>query len=207
MNILRKALLTGACLTVLTVPAWAQPKPTQVDTVVQSRTATYHAGIIGFAPAASATDFFTITGSATMVIRVKQLECTGTSTAAASTSVQLVRRSAVDTTGTSTVQAGVPSDTNDPAVSTATVRAYTANPGALGTIVGQAMRTGVLTTTTVASSPIETTPQFGWTFGLNNDKEPTLRGVTQVLALNANAATFSAGSSINCDVLYTETPN
>lgn len=206
MNALRNTLLVGACLAVLASPAWAQPKPMSVAATIPARVATYHAGILGLVPAASGTDFFTIQGSATNVVRVKSIECSGTTTAAATIAVQMVRRSTADTTGTSTTLSMVPSDTSDPA-STALVKAYTVNPGALGTIVGGPIRTGMLTTTTVASSAIEQTPQLGWVFGLNNDKEPTLRGVAQTLALNLNAASISAGALIACDVEYTETLN
>lgn len=203
MNTVRKALLIGACLAVLTAPAWAQIKPNTTDATYPARIATYHAGIVGLVPPASATDFFTIQGSATTVVRVKSIECSGTTTAAASIAVQLVRRSTANTTGTSTSPSLVPSDTTDPA-GTALVKAYTANPGALGTIVGGPLRAGILTTTTLASSPIEQTPALGWTFGMNNDKEPTLRGVAQTLALNLNGASISAGALLTCDVEWIE---
>lgn len=206
MNTLRKALMVGACLAVLSASAWAQPRGQQTDITIPSRVATYSAGILGLVPAASGTDFFTIQGSATQVVRVKSIECSGTTTAAASIAVQMVRRSTADTTGTSTSPALVPLDTTDPA-GTALVKAYTANPGALGTIVGGPIRVGILTTTTVASSAIEQTPPLGWTFGLNNDKEPTLRGVAQTLALNLNGASISAGALIGCDVTWTESAN
>lgn len=206
MNTLRKALMVGACFAALSASAWAQPRPQELYGSIPARVATYSAGIVGLVPPASATDFFTIQGSATGVVRVKAIECSGTTTAAASIAVQLVRRSTANTTGTSTSPALVPSDPLDPA-SGASVKAYTANPGALGTIVGGPMRTGVLTTTTLASSPIEQTPALGWTFGMNNDKEPTLRGVAQTLALNLNGASISAGALLTCDVTYTETPN
>lgn len=203
MNILRKALLAGACLAVLISPATAQIKPNGVTATIPARVATYYAAIVGLVPASSATDFFTITGAASTVVRVKQITCSGTTTAAATIALQLVRRSAVDTTGTSTAPSVVPADPND-AAGLAVVKAYTANPGALGAIVGGPMRIGNLTTTTVASSAVETTPPLTWTFGLNNDKEPTLRSATQVLAVNANAASFSAGGLINCDIVWTE---
>jgi hypothetical protein len=69
------------------------------------------------------------------------------------------------------------------------------------------MRVAQLTTTTAASSPIETTPPFGWSFGLANDKEIVLRGATQMVALNANAVSFSTGTALACDVSFTESPN
>lgn len=205
MNSLRKALIASACFAVLSVPAFAVG-PTASVVTLPTRVATYSAGILGLVPAASGTDFFTIQGSATTVVRVKSIECSGTTTAAASIAVQLVRRSAANTTGTSTSPALVPNDPNDPA-GTALVKAYTVNPGALGAIVGGPMRTGSLVTTTVASAAIEQTPPLGWTFGLNNDKEPTLRGVAQTLALNLNGASISAGALIACDITWTESPN
>lgn len=206
MHTLRKTLMASACLAVLSTGAFAQGRPQSTVADIPARVATYSAGILGLVPAASGTDFFTIQGSATTVVRVKNIECSGTTTAAASIAVQVVKRSAADTTGTSTSPAMVPMDPNDGAA-TALVKAYTANPGALGAIVGGPIRTGVLTTTTVASSAIEQTPPLGWTFGLNNDKEPTLRGVAQTLALNLNGASISAGALLGCSVTWTEYTN
>ena len=206
MNSFRKALLVSGMLSALVTPALAVG-PTEVTVSTPQRVATYSAAIFGLAPAASATDFVTLIGSATQVVRVKMIECSGTTTASASIPLQLVRRSAIDTTpGTSTTPPVVAHDTND-AAGTAVMRAYTANPAALGAIVGGPMRTGVLSTPSLATSTIDAMPPMNWSFGSNiNDKEIVLRGVAQTLAINAGAASFSAGAAINCDIEWTESP-
>ena len=163
---------------------------------------TYRATILGLVPAASATDFFTITGSATTQVAVREMGCTGTSTAAGSLAVQLMKRSAVNTTGTSTNPTAVPMSSAN-AAATAVVAAYTANPGGLGTAVGP-IASGLLGTVPPASAGGGGL-YFRWS---PNDiqQAPTLIGATQVLAMNANAASFTAGASLNCFVVWTESP-
>lgn len=204
----RYALLSGAALVALTSPAIAQPRPTGgIVATIETRTPTYHAGVVGFTPAASATDFLTLTGSATNVVRVKEVECTGTSTANGNIPVRLVRRTTANSGGTLVAMPPLSSDTTDSAA-TAVASYYTANPATLGTLVANSMfRNGLLSTVVAASATVETTPMFGWQFGqYQNDKEITLRGVAQVLALNAAATSFPAGSAISCDIEWTETP-
>jgi hypothetical protein len=90
---------------------------------------TYSAAKVGLVPAASATDIFTITGSASKIIRVTHIEITATTTAAtaAALDILLLKRNVANTGGTSTGSpTPVPHDINAPAVS-ATVLAYTAN--------------------------------------------------------------------------------
>jgi hypothetical protein len=47
---------------------------------------------------------------------------------------------------------------------------------------------------------------YPWTqnYGLQNDKEDVLRGVNQIFALNANATSFAAGTSLDCWIEWTE---
>lgn len=206
MRYLRRALLASACLMALVSTAHAQGRPQSVAVNIPQRVATYHASITGLAPAASTTDFFTLTGSATAVVRVKYLECSGISTANANNLVTLLRRTTANTAGTATNPPAVPSDSNDTAA-TAVVAAYTANP-TLGTTVANAfIRAGRLSTVTAATATVETTPPLFWAFGMQNDKEITLRGATQVLALNGAGVSFSAGAALNCDIEWIESPN
>lgn len=165
------------------------------------RRITYSAIITGLAPAASATDFLTLTGSATKTVRLQRVSCSGTSTAAATAVVQAVTRSTANSAGTATAPAGVPHDTLSPAAS-ATVAAYTANP-TLGTIVGSGIRTGNISTVTVASTAVPARP-LEWNFGRDSAEEIVLRGIAQVFALNGNGASFSAGAALNCDLQWTE---
>lgn len=198
-NRFRSALLAATLLTAIAaVPAQAVG-PVESVVSTPAKFATYSATITGLVPAASATDFFTIKGSATALVSVRQIGCTGTSTAAGSLPVSLILRSTANTTGTSTAPAGVPLDSNDPAA-TAVVAAYTVNPGALGTAIGT-IDNGLLATVVAASSGTN-----GLIFSQTDDtrKHPRLRGVTQTLALNAGAASFTAGTSLSCKVQWTE---
>lgn len=202
INRFRNALMATALFAsamVATVPAFAVG-PIQSNYSTPAKMQTYSAQILALAPASSATDFFTITGSATKTITVRSIGCTGTSTAAGSLAVQLVSRSGADLTGTSTAPTVVPLDSNDVA-GTATVLAYTVNPGTLGTLVG-AIDNGLMGTVAPASAGSN-----GLVFSFNPDdvrQAPVLRGITQVLALNANAASFTAAASLDCKVVWTE---
>lgn len=166
------------------------------------RNATFSAAIHNLAPAASATDFFVISGAAGVTVKVSQIACTGVSTAAATALVDAIVRSTADTTGTSTTLTNVAHDIND-ATGLAVVKAYTANPGALGTSVGL-VRSGLLTTNTLAASAFNSAPLV-WNFGgATGNEEVVLRGATQSLALNANAQSFSAGAALDCSATWTE---
>lgn len=99
---------------------------------------TYSTSVTGLVPATlGATDVFTIqnpAGSGT-VIRIWVVAFSGTALAAVTLDVGIVKRSSFNTGGTATSPATVPHDSlNPPAV--AVVKAYTANPSALGNIVG-----------------------------------------------------------------------
>lgn len=204
----RYALLSTAALAALAASHEANAqRPQQVVATIPTRTATYHAGVVGFTPAASATDFVTLVGSATSVVRVKSLECTGTSTANGSTGVRVVRRTTADTGGTAVAMPVFQSDTTDPTAS-AVASYWTANAATLGTLVANSMfRAGILSTVNPSTVTVESTPMLSWNFGGNNDKEIVLRGVAQVLALNANATSFASGAALTCDLEWTEGPN
>lgn len=193
------ALLAATFLAAAAVPASAVG-PNQTFLQVYPQFQTYSATQAQLTPAASATDFFTITGSATKTVYVKQIGCTGTSTAAASQIITAVKRSTADTLGTSTGSpAVVPLDSLN-AAGTATVLAYTANP-TTGTAVGS-VDTGLLQTLAPASANVN-----GLFFNYSDvsaTQPVVLHGITEVLALNANGASFAAGTSITCKVVWSE---
>lgn len=168
---------------------------------------TYSAAKVGLVPAASATDIFTITGSATKVIRVTHIEIWATTTAAtaAALDVLLLKRSTADTAGTSTGSpTPVPHDINAPAVS-ATVLAYTANP-TLGSIVGTAIRNSKLFQTLATYTATEFPTPIGliWDFGNRPGSAIVLRGIADVLAINLNAISASAGALFDISIEWTE---
>jgi hypothetical protein len=164
--------------------------------------ATYCASITGLASAASATDIFTITGSATKVVRVNRIRVSATQNTVGYTDILLVKRSTANTVGTSTAPTIVSNDSNNPA-GTAVVRAYTANP-TLGTAVGTMRSNKILINTPVPSNAQTAGTQWpvDWTFG-ELGQSIVLRGVAQVLAVNLNGVTL-AGSSFDIAIEFTE---
>ncbi len=87
------------------------------------------------AVASGATDFLTIVGSSTKKIEVLKITLGGLATALTVADIVLLKRSTANSGGTSTAPTAVPLDSNDIAASAA-VKAYTANPATLGTLVG-----------------------------------------------------------------------
>jgi hypothetical protein len=180
-------------------PALAFAAPTSSVVAIPQRVSTYSANFTALVPANNATDFLTISGSATMVVRVKNIQCQGVSTAAATDRLYILDRSTADTGGTFTTAPAVPADTNDVAA-TAVVTGYTANP-TLGTLLG------VYRSEYLGTAPITALPSpypFTQNYGLQNDKEDVLRGTGQILAVNANATSLAAGSSLDCWIEWTE---
>ncbi len=161
---------------------------------------TYSASITGLVLAATATDFFTITGSGTKTVKVTRVELNATATASAIRDFLLLTRSSANTGGTSTAPTRVSHDSNN-AAATATVLAYTVNP-TLGSLVGtirtsniSIIKTGDTTGTTVQTAV--------WDFGTRPSQAITLRGTSQVLSLNFNG-TSAPSSSFNISIEWTE---
>lgn len=195
-----RRLLTASLVT-LSLALIASSAFAQLQTVQPQRRTTYSATIAALAPAASATDFFTLTGSATKTVWVHAAGCSGISTAAAIANVAALKRSTANLTGTSTAPTAVPYDSTS-AAATATVLAYTANPGTLGTLVG-IVRGGRLATDAAATGT--TAPgAVEWRFGDVWTQPVVLRGIAQVFAINGNAASFAAGASLTCWVEWSE---
>lgn len=169
-----------------------------VVTVVDGQKTTYSATITALVGAATATDIFTLTGSATKTVRINHVEISGTQTTSAVRDVLLLRRSTANTGGTSTNPTRVSHDSTN-AAATATVNAYTVNP-TLGTLVGT-IRTGKL--------DIESTNLVGgsdhliFDFGTRPGQAIVLRGIAEVFAVNLNGVT-SAGNSMDVAIEWTE---
>lgn len=183
--------------TLAPMPAVAQVPSVNYTAPFQAQT--YRASISGLVPAASATDFFSISGSASgKQVKINLIRCSGISTAAATSLLNVVKRSALNTAGTSTSPASVRLNSNNVAA-TAVLKAYTANPSALGASIGQ-VDAGYLTTNTLASSAINNT---GLMFSFEN-QNLFINEATTVVALNANATSFSSGTSLDCTIEWTE---
>jgi hypothetical protein len=171
---------------------------TQLDGSRQS----YAASVLNLATATTATDIFTITGSATKTIRIIRIELSGTQNSPGAADFLLIKRSTANTGGTSTTLTNAPYDSTN-AAATATVRAYTANPTALGTSVGM-VRTTTLTIPGIGSGGSTGLQGFYiWDFGGRPSQAIVLRGTTQVFAINLNSTTL-AGSAFDISIEWTE---
>lgn len=148
-------------------------------------------------PAASATDIFTITGSATKTIRVTRISFSGQATATSNVITDIVKRSTANTAGTSAAATAVPHDSTD--ACTATVLSYSVNP-TTGTPVGSVRSEQIVITN--GATPVGDSIGV-WDFTTRNSKGIVLRGVAQVLAINLRGITY-AGAVVAADVEWTE---
>lgn len=152
--------------------------------------ATYVASINGLAPAALATDVFTVTGSATKTIRISKVELNGIQTTAGQVGVLLLKRSTANSGGTSTTQVAVPYDSTN-ATATSTVLAYTANP-TVGTLVGRVFSQRVFMPGAATASDAQGLTNAYGDIGQQN---VVLRGTSEVFAVNFNGVTITGGSA------------
>jgi len=149
---------------------------------------TYRGVALAFAPANTATDIFTITGSATRTVKVTKIKVSATRTLGGLINIVVLRRSTANS-GASNAITEVAYDTNSP-VATATLRYYTANP-TLGTLVANVDAIKYYATNTVTA--IDAVHEFN--FGERYGTLPiVLRGTGEVLAVNLNSTTVSGGS-------------
>src|SRR6266571_2441944 len=174
---------------------------------IDGQRATYSAAKVGLVPGSSATDIFTITGSASKTIRVTRIEIVGTTTSAtaAALDVLLLKRSTANTGGTSTGSpTAVPHDSLSAAAS-ATVLSYTAVP-TTGTLVGTAIRNQklMLTLATYTATDFPPVAPVIWDFGSRPAQAIVLRGIAEVLAINLNTTTPTATASFDIAIEWTE---
>lgn len=173
----------------------------QTQNVQPIRRPTYSMVASAIAPAASATDFVTLTGSATKTIWVHEAGCSGTSTAAATHVIVALKRSTANSGGTSAALTEVPHDSSMSAA-TATGLSYTANP-TTGTLVGNVG--AQMLTTSEAASLTGNAGLVRFQFGEDGWTQPlVLRGTSQVFALNGAGASFASGTALTCWVTWSE---
>lgn len=138
--------------------------------------------------AASATDVLTIAGSATNTIYLTRLTVSGVQTTAGAVDIRLIKRSAVNTAGTSAAVTAVPMDSNVK-VTSATLLSYSANPTGLGTAVGTLRRRYVLFPAVASVIPSDLA-----VFDFAQKGQPlVLRGTSELLALNFGGTTVTGG--------------
>ncbi|SRR6266496_3096682 len=161
--------------------------------------ATYAAAMTGLVPVTGCTDLFTITGSATKIVKVTRIGLVGTTiTTPIQVVVQIIKRSTANSAGTSSAPTNlVTYDSTLNAAATATVLGYTANP-TLGTTAGILLSTKILFVIAPTATLLTYTEKFVHEFGIRPSQCPTLRGTTQVLAINLGGTTL--GTACSCDV-------
>ena len=144
------------------------------------------------------THFFSIAGSATKVVRVTNVECSGKNSAALVLSITAEKTSTADTVDAGTGVTAVPVDSTSPAA-TAVVLKHTTSPTS-GTLVGL-VRAGALiqgTGATIAPTILS------WNFGRDRGgQEVILRGVAQAFSLNSDVV-FGGTALLGCSVTWTE---
>lgn len=164
---------------------------------IDGQKATYSASIVGVAIASSnTTDVFAIAGSASKIIRITRIGFSGAQTGTGQRDVALIRRSTINTGGTSVAVANVSLDTTN-AAATASVVYYTANP-TLGTSAGMIRSARLL----FGASGINS-DNYSWDFGTRPAQAVVLRGANQQLVINLNGVS-SGGTVVAINVEWTE---
>jgi hypothetical protein len=158
---------------------------------------TYAAGVQNLYGVAG--DNLMIAGSATTTVRIKRISISSSSDTAQTINVNVIKRSSLDTGGTSTTLAAVPYDSLN-GVPGATVKCYTIAP-APGTQVGSLMRAAQIFINTAGGTPFAT--EFD--FGADIAQCAILRGVNDCLCLNFGSAP-TGSPNIGIDIEWTETP-
>lgn len=175
------------------------PHTAQTLRTVGAKEATYSV-FASFTAAASPTDVFTLTGSATKTIRISHVHVSGTNTANTNARYSFIKRSAANTGGTSTTPTIVPFDSTNAAV-TAVARRYTANPAALGAAVGT-FGGGIIFLPVLASTnPVQTLQED---FGMDHDQGITLRGTSELFSVSFNGAALGGTTVLDVAVRWVE---
>lgn len=163
--------------------------------------ASYLAFTSSFTPGANPTDIFTITGSASKLIRVLSMFISSVQTTAGVNLWQILKRSTANSGGTSATITTVRSDQND-AAETAVVRQYTANP-TLGSVVG-VVWSGHLAAPALTSASLPANIGSFVNFTEDLGKPIILRATSDVLSWNFGGVALPAGLAIRAGVRWTE---
>lgn len=164
--------------------------------LVDGTKATYSATITNLPSTTLATDIFTLTGSATKIVRISRIALSGVQTTGSQINVICLRRSTANTGGSTVSLAAIRMDTTSPAA-TATGLGYTTNP-TVGTLVGN-IRTRKVAVAAASGNSDEMIIDFG----TRNGQAVVLRGINEVFAVNLNSVTVS-GSAFNIAIEWTE---
>lgn len=187
----------------------AVPQPGQIDSFGASRVNTegckpsYFASLGANTPAATPTDIAILTGSSTKTIRVTRVTISVAATSSGAVVFDLVKRSggtqsAVNTAFANGTHSG-PTDSNDAAstvIAAGLAGVYTSNPASTGTVVGivKDWSPTILANAGVVFEYVCTQPA----------KCITLRGTSQVLAVNGAGHTLLTGEKVGVSFEWTE---
>jgi hypothetical protein len=155
--------------------------------------------VVGAAPqtiAANPTDWITLTPGAARVVGITNVMFFGTCPTPVTIDILLLKRSALNTGGTSSSVAATPTDEVPTGLaSNASVLVYTANPSILGTLVG------------VAAAPIKLNlgppGAAGFAsldFGTRNVPALKLRSANHQFAVNLNGVSLPPNALISCRI-------
>lgn len=163
----------------------------------EGRKYTYRYASILLTPVATPTDVVQIAGSSTMTGRIKRVAIWGTSAAAGTMTVNLIRRSTIGTIGSAVVTAITAGkmDPNDPAPTVTVGTIGTANWTTPGTSAG-VLAAGQLTFSNAGAvcSPVI------WDFSTRNDKPIYVRGTSDWVYLNMNGDTVPTTGKITFEI-------
>ena len=165
-------------------------------TSTEGTAATYGVSGVANTPAATPTDVVILNGSATKTVKVKRVTVSGQATTAGSMNVSLVKRTAVNTAGTSTAVTAAQFDSIDSAA-TAVAKLYTVNPTSVGTGVALSAQELNFGVAGAAGTVV-------FDFANRNDKAIYLRGVAEGLAINLNGAAVPAGGTFGFTIEFEE---
>jgi hypothetical protein len=168
----------------------------RVDT--EGQKVTYSAVAVNFAPVATPTDVCVLPGSASKTIRVTRIMVQGFATTKGSMALQIIKRAAADTAGTSAGLTAVPYDSGDAAASAAPLK-YTANPTINSTIGNYDTKS-----LNFAVAGDESVPYIFETGYRGGAKALVLRGVAEQVAVNLSGAAVPTGGTIGCSFEWTE---
>lgn len=174
-----------------------------------NKTDTYGVASGFITPAAATTDMFTLSGEAGFKIELLKALLNYdavTNSSTAKTKAYLLKRSALNTGGTSTAENHIPFNSASPA-SGAIMRSYTANPAALGALVNTSGRvcTGAFMLNALnAQSPTSAFVLFD--HSLAGDA-PKLVSATELLAVNFNGVIPDGTTPlVQCAFIYRRSP-
>lgn len=166
---------------------------------------TYKAVQTGYTAYATPTDLFCISGSATKLVIPTVVSIYSQSTAATLETWTWIKRSTLNTGGTSSALTANPYDSTS-AAATATVTSWTAAPGALGTSAGTMFVNGVATTALTGAPAIASfyiSPNLiGGVTGFNTPI--VLRNQNESLCMNFGGAALPSGFTSTIDVQWIE---